>query len=668
MNKAFSFLGILKTNGYTPYPELIQLKNYMSKISDFNPEALIKRLDKQQEDLATRIGSGHRLLSGVAGSGKTLILLTHARILVQQHPDYKILILCYNICLSSYIKSILKEDKSFAESTRIQVSHFHEWAAEVLQSRYSTIRNRLGHKLTLELGRVPTSLEIDERCEDFLGEQLLFKLQKFPLEAKWDAILIDEGHTFYPNWFKSCVSALKKPDTDHLLIVSDANQKIYNRPKFTWSSVGIKAQGRTYGKDFNLDQNYRNTQEILSAAWSIIQPLTIEKATDNDTFPCIQPKAYLRQGLSPMLEIADSPIQEVELVINKIKELQKSGYQLEDIAILYKAITKDEKESFSILRKKLNESRINNFWITESNHTKRRYGINTSGVRILTTLSSLGLEFKVVIIVWLQQFNGCLSDSYDISAIARRQLYVAMTRAQNELYLYGSGNSSFLTYISNLKTIKLSKTLIIEDSLLDLNILKISQSNFQQRLKIGQLIICEAEGYHKEIIEIKNKSELELISKYSWQKVDDYKLINHSLSAKEIYENNMKGKLGELALKKYLGNLITSIDFSNREYGDGGFDFALTSNCNICIQVKARCHKDIDKVDWKITQKEIDVNAALVCIYIPNKIDESKNKYTLIYAGFRPTKDIELKGEATFLKIDDLLYIGGLQKYLRLIG
>lgn len=630
----------------------------MSQVRDFSSEILIKRLDQQQEHLATRIGSGHRLIYGVAGSGKTLILLTRAKILAQQYPHYRILVLCYNICLSSYINSIFKAEQEYIGETKIQVRHFHEWAKEILQSEYSRLRNKLGFNLTSELGRTPSSSEIDQKYEDFLGEQLFTKLQEFPITSKWDAILIDEAHTFYPSWFKACISALKSPKTDHLLIVSDVNQKLYSRPKFTWASVGVKAQGRTYSKQFYLDQNYRNTQEILSAAWSLIEPInTNGENNDNDTFPNIQPTAFLRHGLAPELQIAESPNQEVKLVVNKIKDLQAAGYELEDIAILYKAIT--DRASFSLLRKELTESGIRYYWVTEDNQTKRRYSINTPGVKILTTLSSLGLEFKVVIIFWVQQFSECLCDIHEVSFTTRRQLYVAMTRAQNELYLFGSGNSSFLDYLSQLKGIKSSNK--NDDIFIDN--LKLQQIEFGKRIIINQFITCKLDGYHREIINIDAPEELEPIDEYCWQKVDDYKRKGDRRSAKSIYEDNMKGKLGELALKKYLGNLITSVDFSNKEYGDGGYDFSLKSNPSILLQVKARHSSNIEKIQWRITEKETNKNDVLVCIYIQDEIHRSRNSYSLIYAGFIPTNLI-VKKKVVYLSISDLLYIGGLQNYL----
>src|SRR5699024_11861087 len=63
----------------------------------------MKTMDLHQENLAKQIGDKNRLIRGVAGSGKTLILASRAKLLAKQHPDWKILILCYNISLASYI-------------------------------------------------------------------------------------------------------------------------------------------------------------------------------------------------------------------------------------------------------------------------------------------------------------------------------------------------------------------------------------------------------------------------------------------------------------------------------------------------------------------------------------------------------------------------------------
>ena len=60
----------------------------------------------------------------------------------------------------------------------------------------------------------------------------------------------------------------------------------------------------------------------------------------------------------------------------------------------------------------------------------------------MTALSSLGLEFKVVLVLWVEQFYARNCHNEDEAERANRQLYVAMTRAQDELHLFAVGGES----------------------------------------------------------------------------------------------------------------------------------------------------------------------------------------------------------------------------------
>ena len=141
--------------------------------------------------------------------------------------------------------------------------------------------------------------------------------------------LIDEAHTFDQSWFPCCVAALKDLEEGDLLIVSDRNQGLYKRREFSWKSVGVKAQGRSK----KLAQNYRNTQEILSAAWDVLRP-SREKA--ESAFLSVKPSAALRRGVMPTLRVARSKGDASKQALAQIKTLCKSGYSLSDIAVVYK--------------------------------------------------------------------------------------------------------------------------------------------------------------------------------------------------------------------------------------------------------------------------------------------------------------------------------------------
>lgn len=372
-------------------------------------------LDLDQERLARNMKDGHRLISGVAGSGKTLILLARAKVLANRLLDQRILILCFNITLAAHLRSLLHGDTLNPQyKDRIEVMHFHDWARSVL-------------------GRLP--YVADQATYDvLLGEKVLANLQQRPEADRWDSIMVDEAHTFTREWFECCVAGLKDPENGDLVVVSDGNQSLYSRSKFTWKSVGIKAQGRT----MKLAQNYRNTKEILEAAWTVVKK-TDQDLTDDATFPTVMPEAALRQGPKPTLYQAGTKYRAVDVVVEQVQRLVMLGYSPSEIAILYRYKPKKDAALFDSMLQRLQDLGLPVYWVTESQNTKVNYSARRPGVRVITTLSSLGLEFKAVLLLWVEQFEDCFAEDLDKRSLARRQLYVAMTRAQDELHLVAGG-------------------------------------------------------------------------------------------------------------------------------------------------------------------------------------------------------------------------------------
>ncbi|MFP3423158.1 nuclease, partial [Bacillus sp. SIMBA_161] len=77
----------------------VRISAEFKKVTPYQDQLLlslhnIRAMDLHQENLAKQLGDQNRLIRGVAGSGKTLILASRAKLLSKQHPEWKILILC----------------------------------------------------------------------------------------------------------------------------------------------------------------------------------------------------------------------------------------------------------------------------------------------------------------------------------------------------------------------------------------------------------------------------------------------------------------------------------------------------------------------------------------------------------------------------------------------
>lgn len=413
------------------YPEFViraEKANINSVPSNFSllpSDIILRTLDARQETLAKSIGEGHRIFFGVAGSGKTLLLIARAKMLINQNPQAKILVLCFNVSLAAYLRSILHQDTNNPQYQKIEVNNFDSWAR-------------------LILGQLPAQVNGDRN--EYTAKLLLEKLEPYTREQKWDAILIDEAHTFFPSWFKCCVKALKDGENGDLMIVADGGQSVYKYSDFKWKDVGVKAQGRTISKNFDLDKNYRNTQEIIKAAWWLLSEAreNHELLEDDEiTFPTVQPSASFRSGSRPQIHVTSTPENQLKSIIKKVKELTEQGFLTNEIAILYRQVSKLEKQNLISLIEQLKQLNIPTYWVTQNDNTKANYSHLTEGVRVITCLSSLGLEFKNILILWLEQFDDCTNNKQG-SLLATKQLYVAITRTQENLFIFSSKQARLL--------------------------------------------------------------------------------------------------------------------------------------------------------------------------------------------------------------------------------
>ena len=373
---------------------------------------LVKVMDAQQEQLARSIGGEHRIIHGVAGSGKTMILGFRAMQLAREMGK-PILVLCYNKTLAARLEQLIGER---GLSEKVQVYNFHKWCRKMLVAYHEPLPPGSGKAFVealppaviagVDRGRIP--------------------------RAQYGAVLVDEGHDFEPDWYKLIVQMID-PATNSLLVLYDDAQNIYgnaNRRRISWKSLGVQAQGRTT----ILKLNYRNTLEILSVARTFAQDLLASRSddADGDGVPLVAPESAGRRGAVPELVRTDTARAQMDVLIARLRDERAHGRAYSEMAVIYRNQWEGEK-LHEVLRDLGIPSRL------ADNTGKQTLFAAEDSVKLVTMHSSKGLEFPFVIIPGI----GGLPKEGQGEAEEARLLYVAMTRATEHLLLIHHLDSVF---------------------------------------------------------------------------------------------------------------------------------------------------------------------------------------------------------------------------------
>ncbi|MDD2741134.1 MAG: 3'-5' exonuclease [Rhodocyclaceae bacterium] len=375
-----------------------------SLFDDQAPEIpdIVRVMDIQQEQLARSLGEGHRVIHGVAGSGKTLILGYRAEHLAKVCAK-PILILCYNRTLAKRLACTIAA-KGLAD--KVLVHTFHQWCRAQLVAYNAGLPEKTGD---------------DNFYAADLVDRIIRAVDANIIPAgQYDAVMIDEGHDFQPEWLK-LVAQMVNPSTNSLLVLYDDAQSIYGREKrgkLSFKSLGIQAQGRTT----ILKINYRNTQEVLELASGIASELLKPSASDEDSVPLVAPISAGRHGPKPLLIKLPSLQEEANYIAKHLKEAHKTGTPWSDMAVIYRDYSIGKPVLATLRRAGIPVTYQDDITFAEKEDT----------VKFLTMHSCKGLEFPLVAIPGA----GRAVDERRKDEEARL-LYVAMTRATRELVVVG---------------------------------------------------------------------------------------------------------------------------------------------------------------------------------------------------------------------------------------
>lgn len=392
-------------------------KNFFSS-GGLQEENTIKVMDLQQERLARSLGDGHRIIHGVAGSGKTMVLLNRALQLAEL-PNIKILMLCYNWPIAHYLKQIIKRNQA---EGRVDVFHFHEWCRQLL--RGAGLENSI-------------PIHNDEEGSSLLVQKTLEAASKRQIaHSQYQAIMLDEGHDFreHPDWFGLILDMLDPDPSSPFVIAYDDAQSIYDKSKnfkFSFKSVGVNAQGRTT----ILRKNYRNTYEILQFAKRFAGTILDDHNAEDGEVETLCPESAGRHGPEPQVMAEPSFDDEAEKICRYLIQQHDAGVPWKDMAVGYRW-----NQLANYLVPKLMTHAVP-FWQKGASHGG--YDPHADSVKLMTMHAMKGLEFPVVCLMGIGGMPGKREADEE-----KRVLYVALTRSTEKLLLTYSHDSSFAKAIA----------------------------------------------------------------------------------------------------------------------------------------------------------------------------------------------------------------------------
>lgn len=402
-------------------------------------------LDEYQVGLVNDMGRGHRVMLANPGAGKSVLLLSKAFKYAGLYKDSNILLTCYNNNLAdSYC--FKRSCANFGNNSNLHIMTFHKLVKKI----YAECMNARCES------NIATPEEI-QRCIQLV--------KSGQLKLRFKAIFIDEVQIFDPTYLELCYLLLEDAEDNLFLMAGDLNQTIRKKSRrgdVPWKKIeGVQLDFT--GRVLYIKKNYRNSKAIGNYLCHMLEHMNQRmqmlnllnfKEFEYNSFEVCENKTI---ALNIDLGINRGKI--TEKTVKAIREIStKYKISYSDIAVLFPYRQHASLYYWTLLwlEKALDAEGIDCCKIMSDRNgffDRAQYS-NTSGVVLSTIDSSLGLDFKAVIVTGLYPFdyvlreNGYKKKIDSWSAIGNmtdedkeqvqnqmRAIYTACSRARDVLYV-----------------------------------------------------------------------------------------------------------------------------------------------------------------------------------------------------------------------------------------
>ncbi|WP_369712627.1 DEAD/DEAH box helicase [Leptotrichia sp. HSP-342] len=425
----------------------------------------------------------HQRIRGLAGSGKTILMLKKIARTHYMYPKLDLAFIFYTKSLKEDVikkfKRFYKDYDRFNEPNMQKVKIYHAWGGKGNKGFYSEICELINCS-PLTYGDLKNQTD----PFDFACKELLMKLDENENNNFFDMIFIDEAQDFSLSFFKLCLKVLKKEvaeiknriKTGFLIYAYDELQSLRE-------DVTIPTKNQIFGKnieceDINLSISYRTPVEILVSAHAIglgvyrkienNEEISLVNFVDKKTLVdmgYINENGEINEGEKVKLKRIeekkgieiDKPLSfetendEYTAVVENILELlENQDVKTQDIMIIdldQHYLQRDYEEFSKIFYEKISEKeKLKNISLNlvDKNNPNRVKIENC--ITYTTIYRAKGNEANLVFVL------NC--DSISLSSrnsVARNKIFTAMTRAKWKVWLYGKEMNEYSYEIEKVK-------------------------------------------------------------------------------------------------------------------------------------------------------------------------------------------------------------------------
>lgn len=402
-------------------------------------------LDDYQVGQVNDMGRGHRVILANPGAGKSVLLLSKAFKYASMYKESNILLTCYNSNLADAY-CFKRSCANFGDDSNLHIMTFHKLVKKIYEECLNV--------------RCADNIATPEEIQNCIN---LVKTGRLKLRFK--AIFIDEVQIFDPQYLELCYLLLEDSEDNTFLMAGDLNQTVRKKSRrgdVPWKKIAGITLDFT-GRVKYIRKNYRNSKQIGLYLCHMLQHMNERmKMLDLINFKEFEYDSFEVGGSKTLALNVKTGLSRMDITqktVDAIKEIaQKYKLSYSEIAVLfpYKQHKLIKYYFLYWLEKALNEEDIPYSLITSSldgAFDRKRYS-DTNGVVVSTIDSSLGLDFKAVIVAGLYPYNYIFGDNYYKKEISSwnaikgmddddqaqvqsqmRAIYTACSRARDILYV-----------------------------------------------------------------------------------------------------------------------------------------------------------------------------------------------------------------------------------------